>query len=100
MTVENDDGALLELLRRLTPSDMSVLRATLDTPHSQIATVKNSPNDVLWSKMVECGLATEMTLDLDAPPPLQNFSPKSFALTAQGRTMLPKLLHRVGPENE
>jgi len=92
---QDDKQILVELLRRLNASDMSVLEATLHTPDSQIATVTNSANDVLWSKMSELGLAREMTLELDMPPQLRTFQPKSFALTEAGRTALPELLKRV-----
>jgi len=93
--MQNDYGVLVDLLRRLKPSDMSVLRAALDTPDSQIATVRNSPNDVLWSAMVDLGFASEMTLDLDVGRELPHFHPKSFALTERGRTSLPDLLSQV-----
>jgi hypothetical protein len=87
-----DEQILLDLLRKLKPSDMSVLQASLQTPDSQIATVKGSANDALWSKLVEFGLANEMTLDVETPPSLPNFHPKSFALTDRGRVVIPALL--------
>lgn len=93
--MQEDFGALLELLQQLSPSDRSTLQAAVDTPHSQIATVENSPNDVLWSRMVEFGLATEMTLDIDIPAALRNFRPKSFALTDAGRQVVIELLKLV-----
>ncbi|MGA7177992.1 MAG: hypothetical protein WBX11_00195 [Thiobacillaceae bacterium] len=83
---------LLELLRRLKPSDMSILEATLATPDSQIATVRNSANDILWSKLAELGLARVLALEVKFPPELTNFQPKSFALTEQGRAVMPELL--------
>jgi hypothetical protein len=86
---------LLELLQRLKPSDMSVLDAVLATPDSQIATVRNSANDILWSTMTELGLAREMPLEIEVPPALANFQPKSFALTEEGRAAMPELLKRL-----
>ena len=90
-----DEQILLDLLRKLKPSDMSVLHASLQTPDSQIATVKNSANDAFWSKLVEFGLAKEMTLEIDVPPALPNFHPKSFALTDRGRVVIPALLKLI-----
>jgi hypothetical protein len=87
-----DEQIVLDLLRKLKPSDMSVLQASLQTPDSQIATVKGSANDALWSKLVEFDLAREMTLEVDVPPALPNFHPKSFALTGPGRVVIPALL--------
>ena len=83
---------VIDMLRNLKPSDMSVLEATLDTPDSQIATVRNSPNDILWSALERLGLAQEMVLDIEIPPALKNFYPKSFAFTERGRAEMPRLL--------
>jgi hypothetical protein len=44
-----------QLMQRLSPGERSVLAANLETPDSQIATVRNTPDDRLWSKMVEPG---------------------------------------------
>jgi hypothetical protein len=89
---DGDIHILVDLLRRLKPSDLSVLEAALVTPDSQIATVRNSANDVFWSRLVEAGLGVEMTLDIEIPPQLSRFQPKSFALTEQGRIVVPQLL--------
>lgn len=83
---------VIDLLRNLKASDMSVLEATLDTPDSQIATVRDSPNDVLWSALERMGLAQEMVLDIEIPSALTNFYPKSFAFTERGRVEMPRLL--------
>jgi len=88
---------LQQLLQRASAADRSVLAASLETPDSQIATVRNSSNDVLWSKMVELGFAQEMTLDIDLPAALKHIQPKSFALTELGRTALPQLLPGESP---
>jgi len=80
------------MVERLSPGDRSVLVATLETPDSQIATVRDSPNDVLWSKMVELGFAREMTLEVDFPQALKDIQPKSFLLTEQGRAAMSQLL--------
>lgn len=87
-----DTQELLQLMQRLSPGERSVLAATLETPDSQIATVRNTPNDRLWSKMVELGLAQEMTLEIDLPPALQHVQPRSFALTELGRVKVRQLL--------
>jgi len=86
---------VIDLLRTLKASDMSVLEATLATPDSQIATVRNSPNDILWSALERLGFAQEMVLDIEIPPALKNFYPKSFAFTELGRTEMPRLLRLV-----
>ena len=83
---------LAGMVERLSPADRSVLAATLEMPQSQIATVRNSPNDVLWSKMVELGFAREMTLEIDLPAALQHIQSRSFALTELGRTTVSQLL--------
>jgi hypothetical protein len=89
---------LVWMVERLSPGDRSVLRATLDTPDSQIATVRDSPNDVLWTKMVELGFAREMTLDIDFPRALKQIQPKSFLLTEQGRIAMGQLLASSRPQ--
>jgi hypothetical protein len=89
---------LVWMVERLSPGDRSVLRATLDTPDSQIATVRDSPNDVLWTKMVELGLAREMTLEIDFPRALKQIQPKSFLLTEQGRIAMGQLLASSRPQ--
>jgi hypothetical protein len=60
---------LLGALQLRSAADRSVLAATLETPNSQIATVRGSPNDVLRSKLIELGFARDMVLDLELPPP-------------------------------
>jgi hypothetical protein len=89
---------LVWMVERLSPGDRSVLRATLETPESQIATVKDSPNDVLWSKMVELGFARDMTLEIDFPRALREIQPKSFLLTEQGRVAMAQLLGSARPQ--
>jgi hypothetical protein len=88
---------LQELLQGLSAADRSVLAATLETPDSQIATVRNSANDQLWSRLVELGYAREMVLDIDLPPALKHIQPRSFALTASGRAALAELLAKTAP---
>ena len=85
----------MDLLRELKSSDMSILVAALQTPDSQIATVRNSANDKLWSRLVEMGFAIEVVLEVTFPPELTHFQPKSFALTEQGRVALPELLRFI-----
>lgn len=92
---ENEQDALLDLLRQLKASDLSILQATLETPDSQIATVRNSANDVLWSRFVALGLAVEMALDVTLPPALAHVQPRSFALTGPGRAVVAALLQRL-----
>jgi len=89
---------LVWMVERLSPGDRSVLQATLETPESQIATVKNSPNDVLWSRMVELGFARDMTLEIDFPQALKQIQPKSFLLTEQGRVAMAQLLGSARPQ--
>jgi len=89
---------LVWMVERLSPGDRSVLRATLDTPDSQIATVRDSPNDVLWTKMVALGFAREMTLEIDFPRALKQIQPKSFLLTEPGRVAMGQLLASSRPQ--
>ena len=85
------------LLRRLSPGDRSVLEATLETPDSQIATVRETPNDALWSRLVELGYAREMVLDIELPPALQHIQPRCYALTEPGRGALGAVLAQLTP---
>ena len=89
---------LVWMVERLSPGDRSVLRATLETPDSQIATVRDSPNDVLWTRMVELGFARDMTLEIDFPQALKQLQPKSFLLTEQGRLAMSQLLGSARPQ--
>lgn len=88
----DETHALLDLLRHLSASDLSVLQAAVGVPGSQIATVKGSANDVFWSRLVDLGLARELTLDIELPPQLSHLRPKSFALTDEGGTAVRELL--------
>jgi hypothetical protein len=92
-----DAQELVQLMQRLSPGERSVLVATLETPNSQIATVRNTPNDRLWSKMVELGLAQERTLEIDLPPALKHVQPRSFALTELGRAEIPTVIDLAAP---
>jgi anti-sigma-K factor RskA len=88
----DDTKELVQLMQRLSPGERSVLVATLETPNSQIATVRDTPNDRLWSRMVELGLAQEMTLEVNLLTALKHMQPRSFALTELGRAKIPGLL--------
>jgi len=90
-------GELEGLLRRLSLADRSVLVATLETPESQIATVRDTANDMLWSRLVELGLARELVLDIDLPPALKHIQPRSYALTAPGRAAITEVLAGLVP---
>ena len=92
----SDLQQLEELVNALSAGDRSVLQASVDTPDSQIATVRGSANDRLWSKLVELTLAREMPLELEIPPQLVNFHPRCFALTAEGRELLSQSLLSPG----
>ena len=94
---DDETRQLLALLQRLSPAERSVLAATLETADSQIATIRNSPNDVLWSHLVELGFAAQMKLDVDLPPALQHIEPRSFALTQSGRARMSELLRKLPP---
>jgi len=84
-------SSIIDLIRRLSGSELSVLRAILETPGSQVATVKGSANDMLWSTLAAQGLARESPLALDVPLP-PNLRPKSFTLTEEGREAVPRLV--------
>lgn len=74
-----------------------MLAATLETPDSQIATVRDTPNDVLRSRLVELGLARELVLDIDLPPALKHIQPRSYALTAPARAAIAEVLTGLAP---
>jgi len=96
MSADNVAPRELEgLLQRLSPGDRSVLAATLDTPDSQIATVRDTANDRLWSRLVELGFARELVLDIDLPPALKHIQPRSYAFTTPGRAAIAELLARL-----
>jgi hypothetical protein len=100
MDMSGDDAKireLLALLQRVSAGDRSVLAAMLETPDSQIATIRGTPNDLMWSQLVELGFALEMKLDLDLPEALKHVQPRSFALTASGRARMPELLQKLSP---
>jgi hypothetical protein len=92
MTESDDTRELLQLIRLLKPPDMSVLQVAIDVPGSQIATVKNSANDVLWTKMEKSGFARQVPLEIEIPPDLKSFRPKSFTLTDEGRVVVFELV--------
>jgi hypothetical protein len=90
-------GELLALLQRVSRADRSVLSAMLQTPDSQIATIRGTPNDLLWSQLTDMGFAREMKLDLELPAALKHVEPRSFALTAAGRVRMAQLLQNFPP---
>lgn len=89
---QTDFLELKGLVGAMNAADLSVLQATVATPDSQIATVRNSPNDRVWSRLTQLGLAQELPLELEIPPQLKDFQPRSFALTATGREIFQRLL--------
>jgi hypothetical protein len=86
-----DLSRLVDVIRGLRASDMSLLIAALDTPDSQIATVANSQNDIFWSALAEYGLARELAWDPDVVQSVPRRA-KTFALTEEGRSALPRLV--------
>jgi len=96
MSADNVATRALEgLLQRLSPGDRSLLAATLETPDSQVATIRDTPNDLLWSRLVELGFARELVLDIDLPPASKHIQPRSYALTTPGRAAIAALLARL-----
>jgi len=94
MSADNVATRALEgLLQRLSPGDRSLLAATLETPDSQVATIRDTPNDLLWSRLVELGFARELVLDM--PPASKHIQPRSYALTTPGRAAIAALLARL-----
>ena len=47
--------ALLKRMRGMSAADLSVLLASSKTPDSNMTTGPGSPNEILWSEMVELG---------------------------------------------
>jgi hypothetical protein len=93
-----DVSRVVTLIRELGRAHLSVLRATLQTPGSQVTIVTNTRNAAFWRALVDCGFAQELPWDPDLQ--LVRARWKTFALTHEGRLTLPQLLNAVWAEDE
>ncbi len=92
---EEDRRNLLALIWCLKPSDLSILHVYLEEAvEAQIATVKDSANDIFYSTLQRLGLASEAALELDSPAQTRRAleRAKSFGLSEQGRAELAPLM--------
>jgi hypothetical protein len=74
--------ALLRRMRGMSAADISVLDASAQTPDSNMTTAPGSPNEALWSEMVELGWITK----------------KADALELPGRAPLLMTIYSISPE--
>jgi hypothetical protein len=102
MTQSSEDReALLGLLSRLSPGELSTLVASSAEPGSQIGTSTDSENFAFLRRMADLGLAEEVPLQIDLPPEIRDLL-TSFSLTKAGRKELETLLQAasLGPWRE
>jgi hypothetical protein len=77
---------MLVQMGAMSRADLSVLKAALERPDSQMMTTVGSANEVLWQQFAHRGWATQ----LPAPPEMPA-SIRRYSLTDQGRTEVLKL---------
>ena len=59
--------ALLKRMRGMSAADLSVLEASVHTPESNMTTAPGSPNEALWSEMVDLGWMSKNEDAIDLP---------------------------------
>ncbi len=92
MTTDEQRQSVLARLRELSPADLSILDAVIDSLASgqsvQVTTTPDSANDRLWSELATLALGW-MTTDAPLDVPVEN---KLFTVRASAREPLAELL--------
>ncbi len=86
--------ALLERMRGMSAADLSVLDAAAHTPDSNMTTSPGSPNEVLWSAMVELGWMNKKEDGLDLPGGAR-FTMNLYSIRPEGLQPILSLLSAV-----
>ena len=94
MATEAQTEALLQRMREMSAADISVLAASAQEPGSSMTTAPGSPNEVLWTGMVDLGWMSVRDENLDIPgrPPLLM---KIYSITPEGLEPISSLLSRL-----
>ena len=81
-------------MREMSAADISVLAASTQEPGSNMTTAPGSPNEVLWTEMIELGWMSSRDESLDIPgrPPLPM---KIYSITPEGLEPISNLLSRL-----
>jgi len=77
---------ILEQMRSLTEADLSVLKAALDRPGSQMMTTAGSANEKLWERLKQREWARQVAKPQAMPEYI-----RLYELTDKGSTELPSL---------
>ena len=83
--------ALLQRMREMSAADLSVLEASTQTPGSSMTTGPGSPNEVLWSEMVDLGWMIRRDEALDLPGGAR-FPMKIYTISPEGLEPISNLL--------
>jgi hypothetical protein len=67
MATQEQMDFLLARMRGMSAADLSVLDASVHTPDSNMTTSPGSPNQALWSEMVELGWMNKKEDAIDLP---------------------------------
>ena len=89
-TPEQVEG-LLTRMRKMSAADISVLEACTRTPESGMTTAPDSPNEILWSEMVELGWMTVKDDELELAEGFM-FPMKIYTISTEGLEPIVKLL--------
>ena len=100
MTLSSEQRAvLIELLRKLTPGELSTVVASLSEPGSRIGTSTNSRNYAFLQQLSAWGLASELSLDVDLPPELQTVL-TSFSIQEEAKAEIAELIRTASVDRE
>lgn len=91
MATEAQIEALLERMRGMSAADISVLEASTQTPDSNMTTGPGSPNESLWSEMVDLGWMIREDEDLELPGGVR-FPMKAYSIRPEGLQPILNLL--------
>src|ERR1017187_1470291 len=94
MATEAQIEALLERMRGMCAADISVLEASSQTPESSMTTGPGSPNEALWSAMVDLGWMIRKDDDLELPGG-GRFAMKIYSISPEGLQPILDLLSEL-----
>ena len=90
MTMDMSGGHLLQLMRAMSPADLSVIETAARRAGNQAVTIAGSANDMLWSDFVALGWMKTVPVPEGLPDNI-----RVFEVTAAGAAPISGLLQRL-----
>ena len=96
MATVHQESEILDRMRHMSRADISVLEACVKSPDSAMTTFPGSPNDVLWTEMMQLGW-TDRDEQVASLSDSVSITLRIYKITQQGREPISNLLRIMYP---